>query len=441
MLFRIIVRLPITRSWKEKMNNNCYVPHVSVIIPVFKPDKAIIKCINSLLRQSLKEVEFIFVDDCGNDGSMEFVYEAAKTDNRIIIVNNEENIGPGESRNKGIEIARGDYISFVDSDDMIADDFLALLYKKASESNADVICGKVVCLYNNGEINTEYNDQWRIDYIKAGLESGKPFYTLLNSHHVSAIYSRDLIVNSNSRYGKTAMGEDLVFLIKVLDHAKILAIEEKAIYYYYEDIDSLSHRFSDKTVWNDYYSFKELLEYMNENMEFDENAANFICDRIHNLLRNIALGNITKGVQKTSKEVLKNLVFEIKTSHIMDIIDSCSMEVKTLALYGYNLLFLPPSGLKEDTTFLFYLDAVERTMEFARANQNCKNVYRYFGMNSLRDTLKFIRAVNEINTRKAKMFSNRLKKLLWSPQVWFKNGIAIQKRFIDYYNYVVKENN
>ena len=125
----------------------------------------------------------------------------------------------------------------------------------------------------------------------------------------------------------------------------------------------------------------------------------------------------------------------------MDIIDSCSMEVKTLALYGYNLLFLPPSGLKEDTTFLFYLDAVERTMEFARNNRDCKNVYRYFGMNSLRDTLKFIRAVNEINTRKAKMFSNRLKKLLWSPQVWLKNGIAIQKRFIDYYNYVVKENN
>ena len=431
----------ITRKWKEKMNNNYYVPHVSVIIPVFKPGKAIIKCVNSLRRQSLKEVEFIFVDDCGNDGSMEFVYEAAKADNRIIIVNNKENIGPGESRNKGIEIARGDYISFVDSDDMIADDFLALLYKKASESNADVVCGKVVCLYNNGEINTEYNDQWRIDYIKAGLESGKPFYTLFNSHHVSAIYSRDLIVNSNSRYGKTAMGEDLVFLIKVLDHAKVLEVEEKAIYYYYEDINSLCHRFSDKTVWNDYYSFKELLEYMNENMEFDENAANFLCNRIHNLLRNIALGNISKGAKKTSKEVLKNLIFEIKTSHIMDVIDSCSMEVKTLALYGYNLLFFPPSGLGEDTTFLFYLDAVERTMEFARDNQNCKNVYRYFGMNSLRDTVKFIKAVNKINTRKAKVFSNRLKKLLWSPQVWFKNGIAIQSRFIHYYYLVVKENN
>lgn len=434
-----MIHLPITRIQKGMNMNNKYNPHVSVIVPVFKPGKAIINCINSLCHQSMKEVELIFVDDCGNDGSMDYVYEAAKSDSRIIIINNSENIGPGESRNKGIEIAHGDYLSFVDSDDTIANDFLALLFKKATDSNADVICGKVICIDKNGKINTAYDDQWRIDYIKNGLESGKPFYTLLNSHHVSAIYSRNLVVNSNSRYGKTAMGEDLVFLIKVLDSAKKLEIEEKAVYYYSENINSLCRNFSGRTIWSDYYSFKELLEYMNENIEFDKNAATFICNRIHNLLRNIALGNVTNGVQNISKEVLNNLVSEVKSSHIMDVIDDCSMEVKTLALHGYNLIFLPPSGLEEETTFRLYLDAVERAMEFARDNHSCKKTYRYFGMNSLRETVKFIKSVNRTNALKAKDYSKRLKRLLWKPQAWLKNGATIQLRFVHYYYKIAAE--
>ena len=423
------------------MINREYPPHVSIIVPVFKPGREIIqKCIDSLLNQSLKEIEIIFVDDCGNDASMEAVYAAAKNDDRIIVVNNSENLGPGESRNKGIEIARGDYISFVDSDDTIAEDFLALLYKKAIDSNADVICGKVVCTDKNGKISTDYDDQWRIDYIKSGLETGKPFYTLLNSHHVSAIYSRNLIMYSNSRYGKTAMGEDLVFLIKALDSAKKLEMEDKAIYYYSENVNSLCHSFSAKTVWNDYYSFVELLEYMNENIEFDKNAASFICNRTHNLQRNIALGNVTDGVKNTSIEVLNKLVSVIKSSHIMDVIDYCSMEVKTLALHGYNLIFLPPSGLEEETTFLFNLDAVERAMIFAKENKNCKSVYKYFGLNSIREIVKLINNVKIANAPRAKEFSKRLKRLLWSPQVWLKNGVTIQGLFVFFYCKIVMEN-
>lgn len=416
-------------------------PHVSVIVPVFRPGREIIQqCIDSLLNQSLKEVEFIFVDDCGNDASMEAVYEAAKYDDRIIAVNNSRNLGPGGSRNKGIEIAHGEYLSFVDSDDAIAEDFLALLYKRAVESNADVICGKVVSIDMNGKINSDYDDQWRVDYIKSGLETGKPFYTLLNSHHFSAIYSRNLIMTSNSRYGKTAMGEDLVFLIKVLDSAKKLEIEDQAVYYYSENANSLCHNFAEKTVWNDYYSFVELLDYMNENIKFDKNAASFICNRIHNLLRNIALGNVSSGVKKTSKEVLNNLVFEVQASHIIDIIDYCSMEVKVLALYGYNLIFLAPFGLEEETTFLFNLDAVERAMEFARENHNCKYIYRYFGVNSIKQTIHFIRLVKRTNPLKAKEFSLRMAALIWKPRYWITNGVIVQSRFLRYYFTASKTN-
>ena len=421
------------------MDKEKYSPNVSVIIPVYKSATTIKKCIDSLLGQSLKEVEFIFIDDRGNDGSMEVVYEASKIDTRIRVFTNDVNMGPGASRNKGIEMAQGRYLSFVDSDDSIAEDFLALLYEKAIINNADVVCGKTVCLDSNGKVSASYDDQWRIDYIKNGLRLGKPLYTIFNSHHFSAIYSRTLIVNSNSRYGEWTMGEDLVFLIKVLDKAKKLEVEEKAIYYYFQNGTSLCHSFSDKTIWNDLYSFKELLEYMNENLIFDEDGANFICPRIHNLLRNIALGNVTDGLRNTSKEVLDILVSAIKASHIMGIVDYCSMEVKTLALYGYNLIYLPAYGLEEDTTILFYIDAVKRTMEFARDNKNCKDIYRYFGMNSIRETIKYFKTIQKKDPIRGKAYAQKFYKVLWSPGNWLKHGMIIQCRFIRYYYMICKE--
>ena len=414
-------------------------PNVSVIIPVYKSGATIKKCIDSLLSQTLKEVEFIFIDDRGNDGSMDVVYEASKIDTRIKVVTNDVNIGPGASRNKGIEKAQGRYLSFVDSDDTIAEDFLALLYEKAIKNDADVVCGKTIYLDGNGKVSASYDDQWRLDYIKDGLRDGKPFYAIFNSHHVSAIYSRTLVENSNSRYGEWSMGEDLVFLIKVLDKAKKLEVEEGAFYYYFQNESSLCHSFSEKTIWNDFYSFRELLEYMNENMRFDKNGADFLCPRIHNLLRNIALGNVTDGLKSASKEVLNILVSVIRTSHIMEIVDYCSMEVKTLALYGYNLIYLPIYGLEEDTTILLYIDAVKRAMEFARDNKKCEDIYGYFGMNSIRETIKYFKTIQKKDSIRGKEYAHKFYKLLWSPRVWMKNGLNIQSRFIHYCYMISKE--
>ena len=106
-------------------------PKVSVIVPVFNPGPDFDRCLESLRGQTLADIEMIFVDDCGTDGAMEQVRAAAGEDPRIRIIANPENLGPGLSRNAGIEAARGEYISFVDADDHISPDFLELLHDKA----------------------------------------------------------------------------------------------------------------------------------------------------------------------------------------------------------------------------------------------------------------------------------------------------------------------
>lgn len=103
---------------------------VSVILPVYNPGKGIRKCIESLQRQTLRDIEMIFVDDCGTDGAMGQVKEAAARDSRIKYLINPHNIGSGPSRNRGIEAAEGEYLAFADPDDYLGEDFLELLYTR-----------------------------------------------------------------------------------------------------------------------------------------------------------------------------------------------------------------------------------------------------------------------------------------------------------------------
>ena len=106
---------------------------ISVILPVYNVEPWIGDCIESLKKQRQDGLEFIFVDDCSTDNSIGVVEDWAAKDNRVRIIHNKENIGQGPSRNRGIEIARGEYLSFIDPDDWVCDVF----YEKLSIKKED----------------------------------------------------------------------------------------------------------------------------------------------------------------------------------------------------------------------------------------------------------------------------------------------------------------
>ena len=114
---------------------------VSIVIPIYNAGVYIVRCIESLKAQSMKELEFIFVDDCSEDESMEPVNEWASADPRVKVVRNEQNLGEGGSRNRGIEAAQGIYINTIDPDDWVAPDYYELLYTKAEQTGADIVKG------------------------------------------------------------------------------------------------------------------------------------------------------------------------------------------------------------------------------------------------------------------------------------------------------------
>lgn len=113
-------------------------PKISVIIPVYNTEKYLRQCLDSVVNQTLKEIEVICVDDGSTDSSLEILEEYAKNDNRFIILK-QENKFAGVARNYGMSKAKGKYLYFMDSDDFIETNALEIVYKKAEEDSADII--------------------------------------------------------------------------------------------------------------------------------------------------------------------------------------------------------------------------------------------------------------------------------------------------------------
>lgn len=104
---------------------------VSVIIPVYNTDKYLSYCLDSLIKQTIKKIEIICVNDCSSDKSREIIKEYSLKDKRIILIDNKIKHGAGISRNIGLNIARGEYVFFMDSDDYISSNFLEELDRKS----------------------------------------------------------------------------------------------------------------------------------------------------------------------------------------------------------------------------------------------------------------------------------------------------------------------
>jgi glycosyltransferase involved in cell wall biosynthesis len=122
---------------------------ISIIIPAYNTDKYLSECIESVINQTLEDIEIICVNDGSTDGSLAILKNYASIDNRIIIINN-ENKGYGHSLNVGLDSAKGDYIGVVESDDFIRPNMYEELYNIAQESDAEIVKGDYLEIYGDG---------------------------------------------------------------------------------------------------------------------------------------------------------------------------------------------------------------------------------------------------------------------------------------------------
>ena len=232
---------------------------ISIIIPVYNAERYISRCIESLKEQSLQELEFIFVDDCSVDNSMDAVHEWAHMDSRVKIIRNDNNLGEGTSRNIGLEAARGTYLNTIDPDDWMAPDFYELLYAKAAETSADIVKGTRIKI--DEESFEEVLPRSTLnEKIKVSLGADKPLYVGLYFEHQTIIFKRDLL-DANTRYGASGNACDTTFLLRLCSKTESFAMEEGAIYYYFQRHGAATTEYTLKRSENELISFTEQIDF------------------------------------------------------------------------------------------------------------------------------------------------------------------------------------
>lgn len=204
---------------------------VSVCVPVYNVEAYIGRCLESILSQSLQEIEIIIVNDCTPDNSMEIVKDFAAQDKRIKIINHKTNMGLMWTRHTGYMSASGDYITFCDSDDILGDEALRLLYNSALKFNADIVSGNMQRFTGSKLLSSTY---YSLPY---GNNSEAVYKALLNKEYSHTLCSKLFKADLLRKYEYITLdnatnGEDGILFYQIVQHAnKVIHIPEITYYY------------------------------------------------------------------------------------------------------------------------------------------------------------------------------------------------------------------
>ena len=211
-------------------------PKVSVIIPVYNVEAYLRECLDSVINQTLKEIEIICVNDGSTDNSLDIIKEYAEKDNRIVIIN-QENQGLSCSRNNALKIAKGKYIGFLDSDDYISNDALDKIYRSMEYSNLDMLSYSGINFDDNTK-EKQINNYWEFSYLPNNFNFHKfSFNECKNFAHRMAVSScltayRFLFLKQNNiEFPAHLFFEDNFFFTKALLNAQYCGIVKDKLYF------------------------------------------------------------------------------------------------------------------------------------------------------------------------------------------------------------------
>lgn len=207
---------------------------ISVVIPVYNAEKYLRECLDSIVNQTIEErVEVILVNDGSVDGSGDIMLEYEKKFPELICNVFQKNGGASAARNHALNIARGEYVVFIDSDDYIGPSYLEVLYKKAVDTKADM----VICDYSRVTEDGEFYKSCVANHIERDIRI--PSYISCNK-----IIRRSLLEDYRIRYKEGVIGEDIPFVLQLEAVCKHVEVISMAEYYYRMNPKSVTSTFS-----------------------------------------------------------------------------------------------------------------------------------------------------------------------------------------------------
>ncbi|MBP3581647.1 MAG: glycosyltransferase [Clostridia bacterium] len=278
-------------------------PKISIIVPVYKVEQFLEKCVNSITAQTYKNLEIILVDDGSPDNSPALCDNLAKTDKRIKVIH-KANGGVSSARNEGLRQASGEYVAFVDSDDWIEETMYEEMLNLAIAENADMVFCKMKEARSDGtysnynEFNLDKLKDKKIEYFFISAKSGFDRVGVLGGP-CRTLFKKS-VINGLEFDTTLKYGEDLCFLLKVFEKANNVSVCDKYFYNYYKNVDSVCNTINKSYFVNAKVLHKYLLEYNKTN---NLNFVHFI-NHLY-MYRNVINRAHEKDFARQMKELIK----------------------------------------------------------------------------------------------------------------------------------------
>lgn len=239
---------------------------ISVIVPVYNMEKYLEKCVRSILDQDYKDIELILVDDGSKDSSPAMCDEFAKQDERIKVIH-KENGGQGSARNMGLDIAKGDYISFIDSDDWVEPDMYTNLISIAQENNADLAICEVALNEEDGSVLKKKRVNGTLVMTKDEAFSHRfDGSEIVTDSPCNKLYKKELF--EKLRYPENRLLEDSALMYLVLDRVEKVVSSEKVGYNVRCDMGSVSRRKYNKKRCDTIITYTEMSDFFASKEEY-----------------------------------------------------------------------------------------------------------------------------------------------------------------------------
>ena len=234
---------------------------ISIIVPIFKVEQYLSKCVDSVLSQSYKDIEIILVDDGSTDNCPSLCDEYAKIDNRVIVIH-KKNGGLSDARNTGMKTAHGEWIFFLDSDDWIDDRTLEILYLFAIENGCDIVQGNFYYTYNDYLMYRCENSKEQVAHV---LNRSEAMRELIINERVknfawSKLYKSSLVKKVDFPIGK--FFEDSYWQHLIFHRIDKYGIVNDPLYYYRQREDSISGKITAR--------YDDLIDGYRQRLEFVE---------------------------------------------------------------------------------------------------------------------------------------------------------------------------
>ncbi len=234
---------------------------ISVIVPVYNVEKYLKRCLDSLVNQTLKEIEIIVVNDGSPDESEKIILEYLEK-YRNIKYYKKENAGLSVARNYGISKSSGEYIAFVDSDDYVDTSMLQKMYEKAKEKDYDVVACSVSMVLDDGKY---------ISTVKTGLKNDnsdiKENMITIYPSAWNKIYKKELF--DKVLFKKNVWFEDVEFLYRLFPYINNIGIVNESLYYYVQRDGAITKTY-DKRLYDYIKNWNSILEFYKNNNFYDE---------------------------------------------------------------------------------------------------------------------------------------------------------------------------